>query len=173
MPLNTNSLYNIRFVPNGVTNLDFVGGMYATAPSKVGESVQAEALGPSATGWQAWQVENIGGDNYFISTLAPLVFDTPTFVQGWQHNKEVCQGEPVIYGANKLSEFAITPADLPDTYHILVGSGRSEIGAQYAVAEGDTNDLVINSYPVIADLEKLLPRWQFIPVEPSQAAPTS
>ncbi|TFK37503.1 hypothetical protein BDQ12DRAFT_749892 [Crucibulum laeve] len=167
-------IYTIRLIPKGIKTVDFAGGLYATAPSNIGEPIKAESLVPSATGTQAWQVEKIEGtDKYTITTVSPSVEGIPPAVIAWQHNKIAVQGEPIIYGAgNEFSTYWISPADLSGTYHINVDPGVEVLGVRYAVADSDLNELVIKTYPVIAEPVHV-PRWQFIPVEATKGASTS
>ncbi|TFK37504.1 hypothetical protein BDQ12DRAFT_666796 [Crucibulum laeve] len=163
--------YRIRIVPKGITSLDFAGGMYATAPSKVGEPVRTEALGPSATGSQIWQVKRVVEDegNYIISI--PFDYNGPFDLPGWQHHNKPSGGEHVTYGTDNLSYFRITPADLPGAYHIGVLSDSMAVGVLYAVGESEGNNVIIKSYALYPGYDKLLTRWQFIPVESSEAVP--
>ncbi|KAF8894218.1 hypothetical protein CPB84DRAFT_1748544 [Gymnopilus junonius] len=157
--------YQIRWVPRAI-KVPFIGGVYATGDI-INAPVLTEALGPSATGEQTWNVQPVEGKPN-IYTIAYPGFSAPPGVNlgvgpvlpGWGlRNHRSGHTDPVVLSVH-IAEWEITAVDSEHGVY-QISEPAELVGAIQAVTE-EHDRLCVKSYPVIRDMPAL-PRWQFVP----------
>ncbi|PPR00355.1 hypothetical protein CVT24_004391 [Panaeolus cyanescens] len=164
----TKGVYSIRFVPPGMEP-PFMGGMYAT-PKGYGEPIYGEALGPSATGNQTWQLNpcNDGEPNTFIITTPqwpklPFSIQGPgPVLPGWGLVGDVPTGrhDNVLLKVSDV-KWRIELAEDGKTYTISPAETDGRVGVSFYVdLDSRSETLYIKTIPVIRDPPPA-PRWEF------------
>ncbi|KAF8956152.1 hypothetical protein BDZ97DRAFT_2063086 [Flammula alnicola] len=160
MPLQ-DGIYQIRFVPKDI-KIPFFGGVYATS-GKLNGPIRAEAMGPSASGEQKWQIQAVEGkpDTYII--ILPGINDGVNIVvqAGFGVAKKRGHAEPVVL-TSEFSEWVLILVDEENGVYRIQEPSDGMVGAVWAVNEED-NMLLAKPYPVIRDMPAL-PHWQFVSI---------